>query len=135
MRPLDQLSHGVLAAGARRHRRLFRQAFETNLLDRPNRACYVRLECRARDHQLVVRMLDDAGLQENCRHTGGAEDDEIVKLVDATHRIDDLPAFSLDRLRMMYARALAGRVQLCPDADREVFRRSKDAPGLSLIHI
>jgi hypothetical protein len=121
----------LMTAAARRHRRLFRQAFETNLLDRaPNRACYIHPECRARDHQLVVRMLDDAGLQENCRHTGGAEDDEIVELVDATHRIDDLPAFSLDRLRMMYARALAGRAQLCPDADREVFRRSKEAvPG------
>ena len=63
---MDQLGHGVLAAGAHKHRRLFRQAFETSLLEHaPNRACYVRLECRARDHQFVVSMLDDAGLQEN----------------------------------------------------------------------
>jgi hypothetical protein len=75
------------------------------------------------------RVLDAPGFQENGRHRGGPED-EVVEPVDTIGGIDDLPSFSLDRLRMMRARALACSAQLRPDADGEVLGGGKEAvPG------
>jgi len=65
----------------------------------PERSCdcarHLRPEALRCDHELLFPVLDDARLEEDGRHRGGAENRELIESVHAVVSIDRDPASPL----------------------------------------